>query len=35
LNLSGVTKIPKAFAGAYPEAKFTILTKENYLEFIE
>lgn len=28
-------KIPKAFADAYPEAKFTIITKENYLDFIE
>jgi hypothetical protein len=28
-------KIPVAFANAYPEAKFSIITKENYLDFIE
>ncbi len=28
-------KIPIAFANAYPEAKFSIITKENYLDFIE
>lgn len=27
-------KIPKAFADAYPEARFTVITKENYLDFI-
>ena len=27
-------KIPKAFAEAYPEAKFEIISKENYLDFI-
>jgi predicted AAA+ superfamily ATPase len=28
-------KIPVAFANAYPEAKFSVITKENYLDFIE
>ncbi|MFN3489251.1 MAG: ATP-binding protein [Emticicia sp.] len=28
-------KIPIAFANAYPEAKFSVITKENYLDFIE
>jgi len=28
-------KIPVAFANAYPEAKFSIISKENYLDFIE
>jgi uncharacterized protein len=28
-------KIPKAFAEAYPAAKFEIITKENYLDFIK
>ena len=27
--------IPKAFADAYPEAKFTVISKENYLDFIQ
>jgi uncharacterized protein len=27
--------IPKAFAGAYPGAKFTVVSKENYLDFIQ
>jgi hypothetical protein len=27
-------KVPKAFAQAYPEAKFEVITKENYLDFI-
>jgi len=27
--------IPKAFAAAYPEAKFTVVSKENYLDFIQ
>lgn len=28
-------KIPVAFANAYPESKFSVITKENYLDFIE
>lgn len=28
-------KLPKAFAEAYPEAKFEVITKENYLDFIQ
>ena len=28
-------KIPKAFADAYPESKFTVISKENYLDFIQ
>ncbi|AEI46966.1 ATP-binding protein [Runella slithyformis] len=28
-------KVPKAFAEAYPEAKFEVITKENYLDFIQ
>ena len=28
-------KLPKAFAEAYPDAKFEIITKENYLDFIQ
>ncbi len=28
-------KIPVAFANAYPESKFGVITKENYLDFIE
>jgi predicted AAA+ superfamily ATPase len=28
-------KIPKAFANAYPTAKFEVITKENYLDFVE
>lgn len=28
------TKIPKAFAEAYPEARFTVIHRENYLSFI-
>ena len=27
--------IPKAFADAYPEVKFTVISKENYLDFIQ
>jgi len=27
--------IPKVFAAAYPEAKFTVVSKENYLDFIQ
>ena len=27
--------IPKAFADAYPEAKFTVISKDNYLDFIQ
>jgi predicted AAA+ superfamily ATPase len=28
------TKVPPAFAAAYPEAKFTCISKDNYLEWI-
>ncbi len=28
-------KIPRGFQGAYPEAKFKVLNKDNYLDFIE
>ncbi|MFN8347008.1 MAG: ATP-binding protein [Spirosomataceae bacterium] len=28
-------KLPKAFAEAYPDAKFEVITKENYLDFIQ
>ena len=28
-------KIPVAFANAYPDAKFSVISKENYLDFIE
>ena len=27
-------KIPTAFAKAYPDAEFSLITKKNYLDFI-
>ena len=29
-----VSKIPAAFAGAYPHAAYTVITRENYLSFL-
>ena len=33
-NENKKSKIPTAFAKAYPEATFTIINKQNYLDFI-
>ena len=33
-NENRKSKIPTAFAKAYPEAIFTVINKQNYLDFI-
>ena len=33
-NENRKTKIPGAFAKAYPEATFEVINKQNYLDFI-
>ena len=33
-NENKKTKIPTAFAKAYPDAEFSLITKKNYLDFI-